>query len=231
MFEERTDRGQVGIGTLIVFIAMVLVAAIAAGVLINTAGFLQTQSEQTGQQSSAQVTDRLEPVSKTGNVSTYNTSSNTINNTDGNLSYSNTSLSVTEVSMVVQKSPGASDINMSATTFELIGPNGTDRFAFTNTTVINRSGAAGPDDRTRALQDDDNSLNESRGDGLILNSRTDRLVITINMVELDRIETFANGPLQAGETVTLRINTESGATSIIRIQVPQSLSGTQSAEL
>ncbi|WP_394338911.1 flagellin [Haloplanus aerogenes] len=211
---------------------MVLVAAIAAGVLINTAGFLQTQSEQTGQQSSAQVTDRLEPVSKTGNVSYYNSSSDiTLTESQANASMDNTSLAVNEVSLVVQKSPGASDINMSATTFELIAPNGTDRFAFTNGTAINRTGATGPDDRTRALQDNDNSLDESRGSGLILNSRTDRLVVTINMTALAQKDAFTNGPLYSGETATLRINTESGATSIIRIQVPQSLSGEQSVEL
>jgi archaellin len=126
------------------------------------------------------------------------------------------------MSLVIQKSPGASDINISATTFELIGPDGTDRFPFTNSTAVSDK---------RALQDDDTSINVSQGSGLILNSRTDRLVVTLNMTALAQNGTFVSGALEPGETATLRINTESGATSIIRIQVPQSLSGEKSVEL
>ena len=99
MFND-TDRGQVGIGTLIVFIAMVLVAAIAAGVLINTAGLLQTQAEATGQETQQQVSDRLQIQSATGSV-----------NTDGN---------ITEVNLTVTKSPGADNIQLENVTYEWV---------------------------------------------------------------------------------------------------------------
>ena len=108
--ERLTDRGQVGIGTLIVFIAMVLVAAIAAGVLINTAGFLQTKSEQTGQESSAQVSNRVQVVSAFGNVANEE---------------------VTQINLTVMRGSGSDDINLSAATIEWIGPDQAKTLTFT----------------------------------------------------------------------------------------------------
>jgi archaellin len=63
------SRGQVGTGTLLVFISVVLVAGATAGVVTNTAGFLQYQSDQTSESSTAEVSDRLEVAYSVGVVS------------------------------------------------------------------------------------------------------------------------------------------------------------------
>jgi flagellin-like protein len=97
MFEQLTDaeeRGQVGIGTLIIFIAMVLVAAVAAGVLVNTSGLLQSQAQDTGADAQAQVSNQIDVVSATGVEA----------DTDGNIE---------TIELIVKKSPGSDPIDLS----------------------------------------------------------------------------------------------------------------------
>ena len=118
MFErifDEEERGQVGIGTLIVFIAMVLVAAIAAGVLINTAGFLPTQAEATGEESTSQVSDRLQIVSQSGAIS-------------DSVGEDDDETGLGKLEFVVSQAPGADSIDLNEVSVELIGADGQETF-------------------------------------------------------------------------------------------------------
>jgi len=52
---RKDEEGEMGVGTLLIFIAMILVAAVAASVLVQTAYKLQQQAESTGDEALADV--------------------------------------------------------------------------------------------------------------------------------------------------------------------------------
>jgi flagellin FlaB len=209
MFNEDKDRGQVGIGTLIVFIAMVLVAAIAAGVLINTAGFLQSKSEQTGQQSGQQVTNRLQVVAATGDHISSGSGSKTLG----------------VVNLTVKKAPGASNVDLENVTVQWVGPSGTYNLV---EAAVSAQGADGSFLVT-AFKDAD-------GSEPVLNEPDDRMVMTFDIGDRDltnqlqESDTFAED-LEEGSQISLKLTTKSGATATERLVVPQSLSGKSAVNL
>ena len=70
---KKSSNAEVGIGTLIVFIAMVLVAAIAASVIMQTAESLQQRAYAVGQQTIRDVSSGVRIIGITGYTDTNKT--------------------------------------------------------------------------------------------------------------------------------------------------------------
>ncbi|MFY4811448.1 archaellin/type IV pilin N-terminal domain-containing protein [Haloarcula sp. AONF1] len=196
------DRGQVGIGTLIVFIAMVLVAAIAAGVLINTAGFLQSSAQATGQQSSDSTTNRIQVVGITGDHFTGDSE-------------------VGVVDIIVRRAPGANNVDLDKTTIQWIGPSG-------SYYQLAAGGADGNPDGRFAIS----TVQDNDGSQPVLNDVEDRFRITLDLGADDSVRAVPFGEeLPEGETATLRITSPAGGMTTEEVVVPKTLSGESSVTL
>ncbi|MFC6975176.1 archaellin/type IV pilin N-terminal domain-containing protein [Halomicroarcula sp. GCM10025709] len=201
--ESDEDRGQVGIGTLIVFIAMVLVAAIAAGVLINTAGFLQSSAEETGQQSSDQVTNRLEVVNTVGE------------------DIDQGEKVIQQVEVTVKKAPGAANIDMGSTIAQWVDTSGSYDLTYA-------SSADASSFSINTVQDDDDSITDSQ----VLNDPSDRATLVFRADNIRGGSSPAAGDgIGEGETATIQLNTQSGGTSTVRLVAPETLSGNSAVTL
>lgn len=180
----QPERGQVGVGTLIVFIAMVLVAALAAGVLTNSVGLLQTQAAESSDQSVQQVSDRFNVIGVHGQV----------NGTQ-----------IDTVNITIKKSPGAEDINLQNVTIQWIGPDDVE-------TVVHEGTLANPATSSQArftvspVKDADTSEP-------VMNSRDDRFELQIDLANSanpgslqERQSALLRFTTQSGATVELEIS-------------------------
>ena len=92
---KNDEIGAIGIGAMIVFIAMILVAGIAASVLVTTSNTIQIQALATGQQTTKEVASGISVFEIAGKVN----GSNDLNN----------------LSITVKARPGSDGIDLNNT--------------------------------------------------------------------------------------------------------------------
>lgn len=108
--ERMSKKGEMGVGLLIVFIAMILVAAISAGVLVTTVTSLQTKSLSVGDEALKDISTYLSFIQITA-----------FNGTDGLLE---------NVSILARLAAGSDAINLNDSLLSLSVSNATSRLEF-----------------------------------------------------------------------------------------------------
>lgn len=178
LFNKKNDVGAIGIGAMIVLIAMILVAGVAASVLISTSSTLQTQAMRTGAQTTREVSSGIDVFEIYAWIDTDSTT------------HPATYKNITCLAITVEPRPGTAGIDLN-NTFILISDGETKalvRYAYDNTAeffvdeiqgdyfeTLNWENLSNDEFAIGVLQDYDNSLKNNpynpvlnRGDKAVL---------------------------------------------------------------
>ncbi len=202
----RRTRAMSGISTLIIFIAMILVAAIAAVVLLQTVGSLQSQAVATGKESAKQVSTQLRILSVAGEI-----------NTD-------TNRTVKELRMTVQLGPGSAPIRLSDLFLTIKDSNG-DIF---KAGIDYNQPATNSDNDVNAATGIDTLAGGSAGTKYAVKWLTTAPSqrTTLNQGDLIEIWYATNRLVSINETVRIELNPQGEAGAHLEIKMPVSFTKT-----
>jgi flagellin FlaB len=146
---------------------MVLVAAIAAGVLINTAGLLQAQAQQTGAETTSQVSDRLEIGTMVGEA---------IDETNGS------SANITSINATIKLSAGSDPINASQASYTIASSS--------NATIIDSTGIKNGSNSTAVEYFPKQGI---KSNSTVIDDVTDLMVVKFNLSVIRGIQPLKKG--------------------------------------
>jgi len=189
----KNKHGAQGIGTLIIFIAMILVAAVAAGVLIQTASSLQSKSLDVGRQSQEKITTDIEVVQ----VYAGNTSDGNINGTGDS------------ITMVVRLGSGSAPIKLNDLLLKMDTKSGSQTVE-----VIDAAGA-GVGNGTAT----DTGYNVT----YISGSGTATAAGYLSTGDLAQVRFLNQNTVNEGETATIRLLTKNGAVKPVDLTTPSAM--------
>ena len=209
----KDEKGAIGIEILIVFIAIVLVAAVSAAVLIQTVGFLQQKALATGRQTTQEVASGIKVVKVMGHVSNPRTSNAVVD----------------KMAIYVEVNTGGQDIDLATTRITLANESksitlyydtSTTNYSFTDAKTGLSDTFSDSDDAWKnlgatefgiiVLQDEDGSLSSAYP---VLN-QGDKVILTV-----DISQAFGAG-FKPREDVNGEVRPEFGAPGIIEFTTP-----------
>ena len=191
----KNEQAQAGVGTLIIFIAMVLVAAVAAAVLIQTSGVMQSKSTSTTKEAAAAIGENLAVEAVEGYMITAGTAP------------------INYLNITVKVAAGGSDIDLTKVLVKVSGQN----YNFTSDTNITTV----PSNTFWVYSLREATSGATDVSNLGTNNYAKTSSSTLKAAALARFDVNVTGlTIGARSSVTLALTPEKGATMNLPVTVP-----------